>query len=90
MVPYRNQHGLMPSLTIKGISDELLKQLKQSAAESRRSLNGEVLYRLARSVKGNRINVEDFLRSSAERRARLALPGLDDDLLRGAKENGRA
>jgi plasmid stability protein len=40
----------MASLTLKGIPDELLAQLKREAAEQRRSLNGEVLYRLERSV----------------------------------------
>lgn len=40
----------MASLTLKGVPDELLAQLKREAAEHRRSLNGEVLHRLERSV----------------------------------------
>lgn len=40
----------MASLTLKGVPDELLAQLKLEAAEHRRSLNGEVLHRLEHSV----------------------------------------
>lgn len=40
----------MASLTVKGVPDDLLAQLKRDAAEHRRSLNGEVLHRLERSV----------------------------------------
>lgn len=40
----------MASLTLKGVPDELLAQLKREAAEHRRSLNGEVLHRLEHSV----------------------------------------
>lgn len=40
----------MASLTLKGVPDELLAQLKREAAEHRRSLNGEVLHRLEQSV----------------------------------------
>lgn len=38
------------SLTLKGVPDELLAQLKREAAQHRRSLNGEVLHRLESSV----------------------------------------
>lgn len=41
----------MASLTLKGVPDELLAQLKREAAEHRRSLNGEVLHRLEQSVR---------------------------------------
>lgn len=40
----------MASLTLKGVPDDLLARLKREAAEHRRSLNGEVLYRLEQSV----------------------------------------
>lgn len=40
----------MASLTLKGVPDDLLARLKREAAEQRRSLNGEVLHRLEKSV----------------------------------------
>lgn len=40
----------MASLTLKGVPEALVAQLKREAAEHRRSLNGEVLHRLEQSV----------------------------------------
>ena len=40
----------MASVTIKGVPEELLARLKHEAAGHRRSLNGEVLYRLEQSI----------------------------------------
>lgn len=40
----------MTSVTIKGVPEELLARLKHEAAGHRRSLNGEVLYRLEQSI----------------------------------------
>lgn len=40
----------MASLTLKGVPDGLLARLKTDAAANRRSLNGEVLHRLERSL----------------------------------------
>lgn len=48
----------MATLTVKGVPDDLLKQLKREAAEHRRSLNGEVLHRLESSVADRGGNVE--------------------------------
>lgn len=40
----------MANLTIKGVPDQLVAELKKEAAARRRSLNGEVLHRLERSL----------------------------------------
>lgn len=40
----------MATLTLKGVPEALVAQLKREAAEHRRSLNGEVLHRLEHSV----------------------------------------
>ena len=40
----------MASVTLKGVPEELLARLKHEAAGHRRSLNGEVLYRLEQSI----------------------------------------
>jgi hypothetical protein len=47
---------MMATLTLKNIPDELYDHLRQSAAEARRSLNSEILFRLEaslRSIRGN-------------------------------------
>ncbi len=55
----------MASVTLKGVPDELLAQLKREAAEHRRSLNGEVLYRLEQSVseRANAATLEEIRRN---------------------------
>ena len=40
----------MANLTLKGVPEELVAQLKREAAAHRRSLNGEVVHRLEQSV----------------------------------------
>lgn len=40
----------MATLTVKGVPEELITRLKREAALNRRSLNGEVLVRLERSL----------------------------------------
>lgn len=42
----------MATVTLKGVPDDLLSRLKREAADHRRSLNGEVIYRLELSVSG--------------------------------------
>lgn len=62
----------MASLTLKGVPDHLLAQLKREAAEHRRSLNGEVLHRLERSVSGRSADdaLEDIRRYRIHPRGR--------------------
>lgn len=90
MVPFCN-HGesLMPSLTIKGVPDDLLDRLRQSAEEHRRSLNGEVLHRLERSVGGAPVDPEAFLARVRRLRQRTNLPPLTDEMLEKARNEGR-
>lgn len=40
----------MANLTVKGVPDMVVTELKKQAAAHRRSLNGEVLHRLERSL----------------------------------------
>lgn len=79
----------MPSLTIKGIPDELLDNLRRSAETNRRSINSEVLLRLERSVGRAPIDPEEFLSRIRARRARLQVPPLTDEFLAQAKAEGR-
>jgi plasmid stability protein len=90
LVPKRNQEEyVMPSLTIKGIPDDLMAQLRQRAAEHRRSLNSEVLVRLEKSVAPTRIDPNTFLARVRALQKRVDLPPLTDRLLEQAVEEGR-
>ena len=52
----------MPSTTLKGVPDKLLRHLRKRAKEFRRSLNAEILFRLEESVRGEPVDPEEFIR----------------------------
>lgn len=79
----------MASITIKGIPDELLEDLRQSAESNRRSINSEVLLRLERSLGRVPLDPEEFLARVRARRERLQLPHLTEESLNQAKAEGR-
>jgi len=79
----------MASLTIKGIPDELLDDLRQSAELNRRSINSEVLLRLERSIGRAAVDPEEFIARARARRERLRLPHLTEQSLTEAKAEGR-
>jgi hypothetical protein len=79
----------MPSLTIKGISSELLDGIRRSAEENRRSINSEVLLLLERAVGRAPIDAGEFLARVRARRERLQLPPLTDEFLAQARAEGR-
>lgn len=79
----------MPSLTIKRIPQELLEQLKASAAAHRRSRNSEVLVRLERSVGSTQVDPESLLSRIATLQRCISLPPLTDELLEQARTEGR-
>jgi antitoxin FitA len=80
----------MASLTIKGIPDDLLERLREVAAENRRSLNSEVIYRLERSVEPTRaVDPEVFLARVRALNAQAPVPPLTDEFLQRAIDEGR-
>ena len=79
----------MPSLTIKGIPQDLLERLRRNAETHRRSLNSEVLVRLEHSVGTTRIDPEAFLARVFRLQRRTNLPALTDALLEQAEREGR-
>lgn len=79
----------MASLTLKGVSDQLLKRLRRVAEANRRSLNREVIERLERSLEARRLDPDSLLARADTLRARLALDPLDDATIRLLKRSGR-
>jgi plasmid stability protein len=80
----------MPSLTVKGIPEDLMKRLRRVAEANRRSLNREVIERLERSLEGRRLDPASLLARADALRERLALKPLDDATIRRVKRAGRA
>jgi plasmid stability protein len=79
----------MTTLTVKGVPEELYERLKQSATESHRSINSEVIVCLERSLLSRRVDPEAFLARVDFLQKKVTLPPLTDELLRKAKAEGR-
>lgn len=79
----------MANLTIKGIPETLLEQLRAGAVAHRRSLNSEVLFRLEQSVGSTRVDPDAFLARVDALQQRVSLPPLTDALLEQARAEDR-
>ena len=79
----------MKVLTIKGVPDALHRQLKRAAAANGRSLNRELLHRLAEPFSSQPVNPDEWLARADALRERIRLPYLTDERLREAKRQGR-
>jgi plasmid stability protein len=79
----------MATLTIKNIPEKLRQRLKESAAQHRRSINGEAISCLEKALVGNRLDPEDFLAQACSLRARMPQVFVTERELRVAKNQGR-
>jgi plasmid stability protein len=78
----------MPSLTIKGLPDELHARLKERAERHRRSMNSEVITILERALTNRRPDADEMIRRARALNERIGktLP----DIVNDAKKEGRA
>ena len=51
----------MTTLTVRNIPDDLYERLKAAAENNRRSINGEILYRMERSLRAERVPTRELL-----------------------------
>ena len=79
----------MPNLTIKGIPEELYRQLKHRAARHRRSLNSEVIWCLEHAASLTTVDPEAWLVKADQLRTRLGLTPVTESSLKEAKTAGR-
>jgi hypothetical protein len=77
------------NLTVKGLPEDVYRALKEEAEQARRSLNQEVIHRLAASVRAPRIEPEVFLEELSRVHERLSTPPLTDAELRDSIREGR-
>lgn len=88
MVPFWFQIGGM-NLTIKGIPPKIHRVLKEHAKQNNRSLNGEVLDILHRTLIPQPVDIQALLREIDEARAQFKGPPLTEAFLRKARNWGR-
>jgi plasmid stability protein len=79
----------MPTLSIKGLPDDLYRRLKRQAEANHRSLNGEIIDCLDRSVAPQPIDIEAWLAEAAALRKRIQLKPMTRRQLDAAKRSGR-
>lgn len=79
----------MPDLLIRGIPDELHRELKAAAERDHRSLNGEILARLSASVRPAQVDAVALLERIRRRHRRLGPIDLDEVTPRRARDEGR-
>ena len=79
----------MPDLALRGIPEELHRELKAAARRNHRSLNGELLARLAASVRTTPIEAATLLERIRRRNGALGPVALGEAVLNGLRDEGR-
>jgi plasmid stability protein len=51
----------MTTITVKNIPDELYERLREAAKDNRRSINGEIIHRIERSLTSSQAAIEPLL-----------------------------
>ncbi len=79
----------MKSLHIKGVPEDIYRELKARAKANRRSLNGEVIALLERVVQSRPRTPGELLARVDAIRERVRGPYLTDEEINAAKRHGR-
>ena len=78
----------MATVTIKNLPDDLYELIKKNAASNYRSINGEIIFRLERSLKRN-AEAGKLLQRINTLQKTVDLPELTEDGLKKARDAGR-
>lgn len=79
----------MPDVALRGIPEELHRELKAAARRGHRSLNGEILARLAASVRPQPVDAAALLERIRRRHEALGPIDLNERTLRRLRNEGR-
>ena len=79
----------MPDLALRRVPGELHRELKAAAKRNHRSLNGEILARLAASVRPGAIDAAALLERIRRRHETLGPVDLDEATLCELRDQGR-
>ncbi len=79
----------MPDIALRGIPEPLHRELKSSASRNHRSLNGEILARLAKSVSPEPVDPQALLDRIRRRNRTIGPVDLSEDTLREMRNTGR-
>ena len=79
----------MPNLALRGIPEQLHRELKSAAIRNHRSLNGEILARLDASFRSEPLDSEALLERIRARRRTFEHLDLSEENLRRLRDTGR-
>ena len=79
----------MPDMALRGIPEPLHRELKSSASRNHRSLNGEILARLAKSVRPEPVDPQALLDRIRRRNQTIGPVDLSENALREMRNTGR-
>lgn len=79
----------MVTLTIKGMPEDLYEKLKATAKANNRSINGEVIFAIKRSLQVQPFNVEEMLERTRRIRELTSHYVVTDEELTRFKNEGR-
>ena len=79
----------MPDISLRGLLYRLHRELKSAAKRNHRSLNGEILARLAASVLSEPVNVEKLLERIRLRHQTMGRIDLSEETFREMRNAGR-
>ncbi len=78
----------MATVTIKNLPDDLYELIKKNASANYRSINGEIIFRLERSLKQKK-EADKLLQRIENLHETVQIPELTQDILKKARETGR-
>ena len=79
----------MPSFILCDLSDQLLQDLAAAARRNSRSLNSEIIARLAASVRNEPVDTDRLLERIGLRRRAIGPVDLSEETLRDMRNAGR-
>ncbi len=79
----------MPTITVKNIPEELYEQLREVARRNRRSINGEIINRIERSLASRRVPADQLLARIRRLHEGFTGPELSVEQIDDAKREGR-
>ncbi len=77
------------NIALRNVPEDLHAELKAAAKRNHRSLNGEILARLALFRRGSTLDVEAFLRENVAWHQRFAALDLSPETVRSLRDEGR-
>ena len=79
----------MPDVALRGIPENLHRELKSAASRNHRSLNGEILARLTASVRGTTADTAELLERIRARRETFGEIDVSVETIKELKNAGR-